>query len=110
MEKVSEYQADLFNDFKKLYDELLINLFETDKFKPIAKDNFLKKLTLFNKNIEIIKYNIKDLLIDLKMNDCILSVSANDEIEDEIEVNNLLNEVTPLVLYYLANRKIDDPF
>ena len=110
MEKVSEYQAELFNDFKRLYDELLINLFETDKFQPVAKDNFLKKLTLFNKNMEIIKYNIKDLLMDLKLNDCKLSVSANNEIEDEIEINNLLNEVSPLVLYYLANKKIDDPF
>lgn len=110
MEKVTEYQSDLFNDMKKLYNEMLINLFEVDKFKPVAKDNFLKKLTLFNKNLEIIKYNIKDLLIDLKMNDCKLSESANSEIEDEIEINNLLNEVSPLVLYYLANRKSNDLF
>ena len=73
MEKVTEYQSELFSDMKKLYDEMLINLFEVDKFGPLAKDNFLKKLTLFNKNLEIIKYNIKDLLIDLKMNDCQLS-------------------------------------
>ena len=110
MEKVTEYQSELFSDMKKLYDEMLINLFEVDKFSPLAKDNFLKKLTLFNKNLEIIKYNIKDLLIDLKMNDCKLSESANLEIEDEMEINNLLNEVSPLVLYYLANRKSNDLF
>mgnify|MGYP001193309205 FL=1 len=110
MEKVTEYQSELFSDMKKLYDEMLINLFEVDKFGPLAKDNFLKKLTLFNKNLEIIKYNIKDLLIDLKMNDCQLSESANSEIEDEMEINNLLNEVSPLVLYYLANRKSNDLF
>ena len=98
-----------------MYEELDLNtqrfqnyIFNFNTFRDkdeTSKFNLISKLRLLNQSISYLKFDILDILDDLSLGGCILSKDLEERLHDENITNNLIKDVSPILLYYLINRK-----
>ena len=104
MNKIIDIQREKIDKFYKISEDLLLNLDNCINMDYQSKLTLMDKLTMFNNKLFLLEDDINDILYDLKINRCSLSRSARLRIQEETITNNLIDEVSPLLLYYLINR------
>lgn len=105
MDKVINIQREKFDEFYKTIEDFLFNLNKGLKLNYDSQMILIDKLRLLNHKFSLIEDDINDILYDLKRERCILSPDARRRIEEEENTNNILREMSPLLLYYLINRQ-----
>ena len=107
MNKVIEIQREKLDNFYKISEDLLMNLNNCIDMDYNSKMSLMDKLRLLNSNLLMIENDINDILYDLKRNHCSLSRNARLRLSEEDETNNLIREMSPVLLYYLVNRNLN---
>jgi hypothetical protein len=104
MNKIIDIQREKLDNFYKISEDLLLNLNNCINMDSQSKLSLMDKLRMLNNKLFILEDDINEILYDLKINRCSLSRTARLRLQEETRTNNLINEVSPLLLYYLINR------
>ena len=104
MNKIIELERNKVDNLYRLLEELVLNLEFAKDMDNSSKLNLMTKLRLLNKSIGYLENDIVDILDDLKIGGCNLSKDLEERIQEENQTNQLIKEVSPLLLYYLINR------
>jgi hypothetical protein len=104
MEKIIDYQKEKLDKFYKISEDFLYNLNNATLLRHESQLLLIDKLRLLNNKLSLIEDDINDILYDIKRRKCSLSMSARVRLREEEESNNLIREMSPILLYYLMNR------
>jgi len=104
MEKIIDFQKEKLDKFYKISEDFLYNLNNSTLLRHESQLLLIDKLRLLNNKLSLIEDDINDILYDIKRKNCSLSTSARMRLIEEEESNNLIKEVSPILLYYLINR------
>ena len=105
MDKIVSIQREKFDNFYKITEDFLFNLNNGSNLSYDSQLVLIDKLRLLNNKFTLIEDDINDILYDLKRERCVLSSNARLRIQEEDDTNNILREMSPLLLYYLVNRQ-----
>lgn len=104
MEKIIDFQKEKLDKFYKISEDFLYNLNNSTLLRHESQLLLIDKLRLLNNKLSLIEDDINDILYDIKRKNCSLSMSARMRLLEEEESNNLIKEMSPILLYYLINR------
>ena len=107
MNKIIDIQRNKLDNFYKISEDLLFNLNKSIQMDYNSKISLMDKLRMLNSKLSLLEDDINEILYDLKRNHCSLSRLARSRLQEDDNTNQLINEVSPLLLYYLVNRNLN---
>ena len=100
MQKSINNQREIFDNLYKSLENLLVYFPNIYKMDDNSKKNMIDKIRILNKYIGLIEDKSKEILIELKNNNCILNQDLINELNEEELQSNSIKDIMPLILLY----------